>query len=239
MPYVTSVAKAVSRQFGCHELDELKSCGYQGLLEATDNFDPSKNVNFKYYAYIRIYGHMLDYMRKLYAGSNATVALKKKINKIIEAKTASGEAVDSEKIATELEMSLKDYQKLQDKIHNTTFVMNFSALCGDSDEHGLDAMSVIESKFIPEKSISEDDTILVEQLWKIMSDRFPPREREIMELIYKQELTYPDIAKQFGITDRRVSQIHLDVLARLNKLVKKGIHTKPREHRTRKARTTV
>ena len=234
IPYVNSVAKAVSRQFGCRELDELRSCGYQGLLEATDNFDVSKNVNFKYYAYIRIYGHMLDYMRKLYAGSNATVVLKKKINKLLELKKACGEDVDSEKLAKELDMTLEDFQKAQDKINNTTFVLNFTDLAGHEHSTEGDSDYRIAETFVAVKALPEDDLILVDQLWKVLADRFPDRERKIMERIYQQELTYPDIAKEFGITDRRVSQIHLDVLSRLNKLVKKGVHTKNKETRIRK-----
>lgn len=234
IPYVNSVAKAVSRQFGCHELDELRSCGYQGLLEATDNFDPTKNVTFKYYAYIRIYGHMLDYMRKLYAGSNATVTLKKKINKLLEAKQASGEEVDSEKLANELDMTLDEFQKAQNKINNTTFVLNFTDLAGDVGDG--DSEFRISDTFIAVQTLPEDDLILVDQLWKVLADRFPEREQKIMKRIYQQELTYPDIAKEFGITDRRVSQIHLDVLSRLNKLVKKGVHTKAKETRVKRRR---
>lgn len=236
MSYVSSVAKSVSRQFGCLELDELKSCGYHGLLEATDNFDPSKKVNFKYYAYIRIYGHMVDYMRKRYAGSNTTVALKKKINKLFNDRQYSGKTTDAESLAQELGMTLSEFQKAQDRINNTTFVLNFSSLSSDHEVHN--ATDSIEDRFVAEQKMSEDDIILVGQLWKIMGNRFQEREQKIMECIYLHDMTYPEIAKQLDITDRRVSQIHLDMLARLNKLVKKGIHTRPREQRNRK-KTTV
>ena len=232
MSYVNSVAKAVSKQFGCPELDELKSCGYHGLLEATDNFDPTKNVTFKYYAYIRIYGKMLDYMRKLYAGSNATVVLKKKISKLLELKQSIGEHVDSEALAKELDMSLGDFQKVQDKINSTTFVLNFTDLMGVETANEKSQYSIAELfPFI--QTLPEDDAILVDQLWKIMSDRFQTRELEIMKLIYQHHKTYPEIAAKFDITDRRVSQIHLDILARLRKLVKKGVHTKQKETRNR------
>ena len=232
MPYVSSVAKSVSRQFNCPELEELKSCGYQGLLEATDNFDPTKNVNFKYYAYIRIYGHMLDYMRKIYAGSNATVTLKRKITKLIDSRQSSGASIDSESLATEMGMTLAEYQKAQDEINSTTFVLNFADLSGNDGETDRSEFNISET-FASDKPIKEDDVILVEQLWKIMGDRFQSRETQIMELIYFQDMTYPEIAKLFDITDRRVSQIHLDILARLGKLVKHGRHTKPREHRNK------
>ena len=233
MPYVNSVAKAVSKQFGCSELEELQSCGYHGLLEATDNFDPSKNVTFKYYAYIRIYGKMLDYMRKLYAGSNATVVLKKKISKLLDLKQSIGEHVNSEEIAKELDMTLGEFQKAQDRINSTTFVLNFTDLMGSEASTEKTQYSIAELfPFI--QPLPEDDAILVDQLWKIMSKRFHKREFEIMELIYQHSKTYPEIAKRYDITDRRVSQLHLGCLAKLRRLVEKGLHTKLPEHRNRK-----
>jgi RNA polymerase sigma factor for flagellar operon FliA len=232
--YVNSVARAVSKQFGCPEVEDLRSCGYQGLLEAADNFDPTKNVAFKYYAYIRIYGRMLDFMRKLYSGSNSTVVLKKKINKLLDIKQAAGELLNSEDLAKELGMSLPDFQKAQDKINNTTFVLNFSDLAG-TDNADFD----VSETFLSNNGMHLDDILLVEQLWKIMSDKFPVREREIMKLIYQHNMTYPEIAVKYDITDRRVSQIHLDVLSRLRKLVKQGRHTKNRETRNRKAGVTA
>ena len=232
MPYVNSVAKAVSRQFNCPELDELRSCGYQGLLEATDNFDPSKNVNFKYYAYIRIYGHMLDYMRKIYAGSNAIVTIKRKINKIIDSRQASGSDINSESISKELDMTLSEYQKAQDDINRTTFVLNFTDLAGNENCSDKSEYNISET-FASDKPIKEDDIILVNQLWEIMKDRFHVRETEIMKLIYFHDMTYPEIAKKFDITDRRVSQLHLSCLAKLNKLVVHGRFTKQPEPRRR------
>ena len=233
IPYVNSIASTVSRQYSSKDIvEDLRSCGYQGLLEAANKFDPTKNVTFKYYAYIRIYGHMLDCMRKQYAGSNATVAMKKKINKLIEKSSVNGDNADSEKVATELGLSLKEYQKLQRKINHTTFSQNFTDLGGSGGEACFDLLT---QSFVTDATTTSDNTILVEQLWKIMNDKFPEREKQIMELIYINDLTYPEIAKQFGITDRRISQIHLDVLSRLRKLVKQGKHTKNREKRQRHA----
>jgi RNA polymerase sigma factor for flagellar operon FliA len=169
---------------------------------------------------------MLDYMRKLYAGSNTTVVLKKKINKLIESKQSAGLDINSETLAKELGMTLNEFQKAQDKINSTTFMLNFTDLTG-TDNEGFD----ITETFLTDTPISADDMILVEQLWKIMDDRFPKRDKQIMELIYLHNIPYPEIAKQFDITDRRVSQIHLNTLARLNKLVKHGVHTKNKETR--------
>lgn len=234
IPYCNSIAKAISRQYGCNEFDELRSCGYQGLLDAVNKFDPAKNVSFKYYSYIRICGHMLDYMRKAYCGSNATVVLKKKINKVLDIKQMAGELLDSEMVAKELGMTLEEYQNAQTKINGETYVMNFSDLAGpDNADYNIADM------FLANNGLHEDDTILIDQLWKIMANRFPKRDRDIMDLIYNHELTYPIIAEQFGISDRRVSQIHLDVLKRLKKLATKGIHTRNKEKRRKSVTVKV
>ena len=235
VPYVSSVAKQVSRQFGCPEIDELKSAGYQGLLEAVNKFDTSKNVNFKYYAYIRIYGHMLDHMRKLYAGSNAIVAMKRKINKIIDAKQALGIEFDSQELANELGLTLPELHKAQNDINRSTFVLNFTDLSGDSEETSFN----IQDTFLADKPITEDDLVLVDQLWAIMKDRFHEREVKIMDLIYKHDKTYPEISLEIGITDRRISQLHLSILARLNKLVKQGRHSKRPEGRVKHTNNEV
>lgn len=236
MAYVNSIAKTVSRQFHCSEFDDLCSCGYRGLLEAVEKFDPTKNVTFKYYAYIRIYGHMLDFMRKLYAGSNATVTLKKKIKAFSESRAALGLDTHTEDCIKEFEMTMEEFQAARNKINNT-FVLNFSDMSGTS--HGVNPMLGFDATqhFVAETTIAEDDLILVDQLWKAMKDKFTPREYKIMELIYLQDMTYPEISLQVGISDRRISQIHLDALSRLKKLAKHGRHTKPKE--TRKSRVGV
>lgn len=46
------------------ELEDLVNYGVLGLVEAIDNFDESKNVLFKTYAYIRIQGYIRDELRK-------------------------------------------------------------------------------------------------------------------------------------------------------------------------------
>lgn len=45
--------------------EELQSAAYSGLVSAADRFESNKNVSFSWYARIRIYGQMKDYLRSL------------------------------------------------------------------------------------------------------------------------------------------------------------------------------
>ncbi len=50
---------------------------------------------------------------------------------------------------------------------------------------------------------------------QFMLDRCSPREREIMTCYYLEDMPMPAIARRLGISSSRVSQIHIDCIARL------------------------
>ena len=62
---VDLIARQLAREIGpSAELDDLRSLGHQGLLEAARRFDESRGVPFKRFANYRVRGAMLDGIRK-------------------------------------------------------------------------------------------------------------------------------------------------------------------------------
>jgi RNA polymerase sigma factor (sigma-70 family) len=49
----------------CISIEELKSAAYLGLTEAANRFDPSLGLSFATFAYPRIRGAIIDYLREL------------------------------------------------------------------------------------------------------------------------------------------------------------------------------
>src|SRR6202034_3072354 len=47
------------------EMDDLVQAGVIGLLQSADRFDPRRGVKFQTFAYRRVQGAMLDYLRSL------------------------------------------------------------------------------------------------------------------------------------------------------------------------------
>lgn len=60
---VEILAKQVGRSIDGVTLDELRSYGREGLLEAARRFDPSRGVSFRSFANYRVRGAMIDGMR--------------------------------------------------------------------------------------------------------------------------------------------------------------------------------
>lgn len=65
MPVIRSVANKLMKTLPHnHEHNDLVAAGVLGLIQAFRRFDSSKGVKFITYAYYRIRGEMLDYLRK-------------------------------------------------------------------------------------------------------------------------------------------------------------------------------
>ncbi len=66
LPLVKKIAGAIYRRIpeGVVEFDELVNTGVIGLIKALDKYDEKKS-RFSTYAYIKIRGEILDYLRKL------------------------------------------------------------------------------------------------------------------------------------------------------------------------------
>ncbi len=66
LPLVRKVASKIFRRIpeGVIEFDELVNTGVIGLIKAIDRYDENK-ARFSTYAYIKIRGEILDYLRKL------------------------------------------------------------------------------------------------------------------------------------------------------------------------------
>jgi RNA polymerase sigma factor for flagellar operon FliA len=63
---VTITARRLKRTLGANvSIDELESCGREGLLDAARKYDASRRVSFRTYASIRIRGAMIDGVRQI------------------------------------------------------------------------------------------------------------------------------------------------------------------------------
>lgn len=64
-PYVRGIARKIDENTpGCVDIDDLEQAGTFGLLDAIGSFDPARGVAFKSFSYRRIYGSMMDELRK-------------------------------------------------------------------------------------------------------------------------------------------------------------------------------
>ena len=191
------------------ELDDLINAGVVGLIEAYNNFDPSKGVKFESYASTRVRGAILDELRAIDWAPRSTRAKSREVERAIASlENAFGRSPTEGEVAENLDMSLKDLYKLMDDLSSTTLLSldEFTYGSDDTDKQ----VPLIDTLQSPDRSDALSDlereemrNLLVESIG-LLSDQ----ERLVIALYYYEELTLKEIGQVMELSESRVSQIH-------------------------------
>lgn len=82
--YTRAVVRKIAKHMGLHPdmMDEIEAAGNLGLVEAADKFDPSKGVDFKNFAYLRIRGAVIDAVRQVSSISHKSYQYQKALEAV-------------------------------------------------------------------------------------------------------------------------------------------------------------
>ncbi|HLY50602.1 MAG TPA: RNA polymerase sigma factor WhiG [Solirubrobacteraceae bacterium] len=216
-PLVKYVAGRMSSGLPGHvEESDLISYGLGGLISAIERFDLSREIKFETYAITRIRGAIIDELRNLDWVPRSVRARAREIEKInqkLEAKFQR--APTDEEMATELGVTIDEFQETLLQISNSTIVA-LDELWNVQDATG-DQVSLLDT--LPDRE-APDPQQLVDQ--SELRDRIadaiallPEREKLVVALYYYENLTLREIGEVLGVTESRVSQLHTKAVLRL------------------------
>jgi RNA polymerase sigma factor FliA len=191
-------------------LEDLVSTGIVGLIAAIDNFDPRYNVKLGSYAHHRIRGAMLDSIRGLDGISGPNRQRMKKVEGAISAvEQRHRRAAAEEEIAAELGLPLEEYQQW---LVDVQAVRMDAIDATEGDAPGLLNLLASNEDHTPGRLLerSELERVLSEGIEKL-----PKRERLVLSLYYKDELTLREIADLMKLHLTRISQLKAQGVLRL------------------------
>ncbi|MBM4245004.1 MAG: FliA/WhiG family RNA polymerase sigma factor [Deltaproteobacteria bacterium] len=195
------------------EADELVNWGLDGLLQALQRFDSTRQVEFEAYARLRIRGAILDRLR---ATDFMARSLRRKANKLERAyqtlEGRLGRPATEEEVAAELEMGV-------DELRDVLSAIGRSGVVGleDLGEAPAQEQPAIEDILDVER-VDPLAALLSRERAKLVADaidRLPERERSVIALYYREGITMREVAAVLGVTESRVSQLHSQALLRL------------------------
>ncbi|RUM50489.1 MAG: RNA polymerase subunit sigma [Hydrogenothermus sp.] len=171
------------------EFDELVNIGVIGLMKAIEKYDEDK-AKFSTYAYIKIRGEILDYLRSL---DILPRGLREKIKK--------GEIVDEN-----MDIPLSS---------SAIFLSIEKAINGTDDLKFIDTLvSKLET---PEEYAEKSE--LREKLLKVLNT-LSEKEKQILQMIFFEEKDLKEISEKLNISVSRISQIKSQALSKLRKIFK-------------------
>ncbi len=184
--------------------EDLENVGILGLLQALDGYDPERGTPFVSYAYGRIRGALVDYLRSIDA------LPRERRRKLAEAHQAidtlrqviGGEPNDQD-VADYLGMSLVEYHTLL-RDAQCRFALSLHSPIDNEGEQTILETIPNEDTF---KAFEQIDRASLREYIQTLINELPEREQTILALYYFENLTLREIAGLMNRTEARISQI--------------------------------
>ncbi len=189
--------------------EDLAQAGVLGLMEALQRFDPLRGFKFETFASQRIRGAMLDELRRLSWLPRSLIRQMRELDGATQAlATKLGRDPEDGELADELGISVTELQKIISQIHGRSLLSLEDTLFAHPSVEGPE--NDILGRMIDEEE-KEQLAAAVESL--------PERQRLLLSLYYKDELTLKEIGVILGVSESRVCQLHAQVITRLRELL--------------------
>lgn len=201
--------------------EDLNESGIIGLIEAADKFNENKQVKFKTYAFHRIRGSIIDYLRLqdwVPRSVREKESLIKNTYNTLEQKLNRSPQV--EEVAEEMGISCDQLDKIFAEI-NVCSLLNLEDIkFGKSDENGIKADEVIKDN----QAVNPLDVLETKEELKVLENTLSnlnPKERMVLTLYYYEDMLLKEIAEVMNLSESRISQLHHRALITIRSKVKR------------------
>src|SRR5690625_3715009 len=187
IPLVRSILGKINRpNQPLTQREDLESAGIDGLIQALNTYDCQKNIQFNTYAYYRIRGSIIDYLRKI---DDLPRNERKKYGQVQEAierlSQQFGREPGDDEVAEDLDMSLESYRELLSGVQQRN-ALSLDSFHGDDSE-----ASIYETHADPDIPTPDEDLESKERI-ELLKDKLAlleERDRLILTLYYYEDMT--------------------------------------------------
>lgn len=213
-PLVKQVAGRIAMFLPPHiQMEDLLGDGTIGLLDAFEKFDPSRKVQFKTYATLRIRGAILDGLRHLdWVPRTVRRQARAVEQRTSELTQALGRTPSRDEVAGSMNMKTADLDDVMSQVNGSyvTSLEDLRRITNNAEILLGDCVQDEQQDVAREVERRERAAILKDAL-----DNLSERERSVLYLYHYEGLTCKEVAHVLGVSEPRVSQLHGRGLARL------------------------
>lgn len=222
LPFIKYMAYKLAQKLPSHiTIDDLKSVGVMGLMDAVERFEPGR-VGLKSFAEIRIKGAMIDELR---SASWIPRSLMKKIKEMNAARAkleqTLGRMPDDQEVADFLKMPLDEYFRTLQHTTSCNTVRLENLKSSKYEDSNLDITECIADPYAKSSLNLLEEKNENENLKKLLNT-LPEKQRMVLSCYYFAELTMHEIGKVLNVTESRICQIHVDAIKNLRTRINKS-----------------
>lgn len=214
LPLVRQIVKQVAGLLPSSiEHDEVMSWATHGLLDAIRKFDPEAGTAFSTYARIRVRGAILDELRCLDWASRTARQKANHLRRTLQSlQHKFGREASQEEVAEALGVPIEKYHQMRVEASELTMLSLEDVSPGRNDDN------LSFEEFLPATQGDPVAMLLAREKRDVLRaaiEELPGKERLVLPLYYRSELTMKEVGDRLGITESRVSQLHTKALSRL------------------------
>lgn len=220
LPLVRTIARTMARRVAGSavvEFDDLIGYGVEGLIQAVDSYDPSYDVPFTAWARLHIRTTLQDALRTLDPVPHAIRARGREIQQAAAALAARhGAWPTTREIAAEVGIPLHKLRGLLRVL--TRRSVSLERVVESPHDNGPGA-SLLDTIVHDDPAGQPGVALDLEETYRLVRDavaRLPERERTILGRYYRDGLDMAGIARELGVTQGRISQLHARALRALH-----------------------
>jgi len=195
--------------------DDLISAGMVGLVEAAHRYEPDRGASFVTFAYRRVRGAVIDFLRRRDSVSKSArqrmTRLRRQIREFRERegrKPSVGELAAATGLQEDTVTRLLSYERWDD----------MASL--DSTVQDAEGSSTALAQLVPGEQSTPLQELERKELVERLTDaleRLPDRQQKVLVLYYYEELYMKEIGEVLGLSESRISQLHSQALYRLSR----------------------
>jgi RNA polymerase sigma factor for flagellar operon FliA len=213
MDLVDLVARQVARELGrLVELEDLRSMGHQGLLEAARRFDEARGASFRRFANYRVRGAMIDGIRKGAPLPRRAHARLRSLEAALLVSEAAAEDAPPGSASAMVDVRASE-QRLSDHLADMATAMAMGLLAvpavGEEGEP-----SALDLRHTPEEALQQAE---LRQLVLSALEDLPDDERTLVRRHYLEGERFDQVAASLGLSKSWGSRLHTRAIARLTK----------------------
>jgi RNA polymerase sigma factor for flagellar operon FliA len=189
------------------DVENLESAGVLGLVEAAAKYDPTRNAQFKTFAYLRIRGAIVDELRR---NSPLPQHMLSRVSAIRKAYRTLPQPITVEALAEATGMTV-------DEVVDTLSAEKFTKTTSweqSAEPGGMEPVNTVEPP-----DIESERWETVQQLTEAI-ESLPPKERTAVTLYYREDLRLKEISEIMQLSPSRISRLISKALFELGEVLK-------------------